>query len=468
MGVVGDPAAGALKRLARIIAAVSGRAAAASPGRPTTQDVLPAAVRGRIFLYLGGLIVLLSFGAPGGGLIDIPVSFLLKNKLHLAAHQVATFRLLTALPLYLSFVFGFVRDTWSPFGMRDRGFVVLFGGLSAVTYFVFAFVPVSYGSLLAAMLLLAIALLFVASAQSGLGCALGQQHVMSGQMSTLWNIFGSLPGIVALLVGGSLSGLLEHGNADRAIRLLFLMGAAIMAVVALYGLWRPAIVFDNVSPPAKVARPLHDLRRLLRHWPIYPALLIWMLWNFAPGSSTPLQYYIQNTLHGADARWGQWNAMFSAAFIPTFLVFGVLCRTVPLNRLLWWGTVIAVPQMVPLLFIHSVAGALAAAVPMGLLGGVATAAYLDLIIRSSPRGLEGTTLMLAGALNAVAVRFGDVLGTNLYDHAGGFMSCVVAITVVYALILPTLLLVPRHLTATADGQAPPALPAGAEPAAAAD
>jgi hypothetical protein len=29
---------------------------------------------------------------------------------------------------------------------------------------------------------------------------------------------------------------------------------------------------------------------------------------------------------------------------------------------------------------------------------------------------------------------------------------VVAITVVYALILPTLLLVPRHLIATADGQ----------------
>ena len=417
-------------------------------------SALPAAVRGRIFVYLGVLMVLLAFGAPSGGMIDIPISFLLKNKLHLTAHQVATFRLWTSLPLYLSFVFGFFRDVWNPLGMRDRGFMLLFGAASTVTYLVFAFTPVSYASLLAALLLLTSAVLFIVSAQSGLGCKLGQQHAMSGQMSTIWNIFGALPGIVALLAGGSLSGWLEQGDPDRAVRILFLGGAAIMAAVTGYALWKPAAVFGNVHVEVRDSRPLADLRRLVWHRPLYPALLIWMLWNFAPGSSTPLQYFIQNALHGSDDRWGQWNALFAAAFIPTFLLYGVLCRTVPLRKLLWWGTIVAVPQMVPLLFIHSVQGALLAAVPMGLLGGVATAAYLDLIIRSSPPGLQGTTLMLAASLNAIAVRFGDVLGTNLYDHSGSFAACVVAITVVYALILPTLLLVPNHLTATADGQVP--------------
>jgi hypothetical protein len=110
--------------------------------------------------------------------------------------------------------------------------------------------------------------------------------------------------------------------------------------------------------------------------------------------------------------------------------------------------------MVPLLFIHSVTGALIAAVPIGLMGGVATAAYLDLIIRSCPRGLQGTTLMMSGGLYWIATRFGDVLGTKLYDYYGGFAVCVIAITVVYALILPTLLLVPKRLIATADGQTP--------------
>jgi hypothetical protein len=110
--------------------------------------------------------------------------------------------------------------------------------------------------------------------------------------------------------------------------------------------------------------------------------------------------------------------------------------------------------MVPLLFIDSVTGALIAAVPIGLMGGVATGAYMDLIIRSCPRGLQGTTLMMSGSLYFIVSRFGDVLGTNLYDHYGGFTVCVVAITIVYALILPTLLLVPKQLIATPDGETP--------------
>ena len=59
-----------------------------------------------------------------------------------------------------------------------------------------------------------------------------------------------------------------------------------------------------------------------------------------------------------------------------------------------------------------------------------------------------------GSLLVVISRFGDLLGTTLYDRYGGFAVCVIAITIVYALILPTLLLVPRELIATADGQMP--------------
>ena len=44
------------------------------------------------------VIVLLAYGAPSGGLIDIPISFFPKNKLHLKAHEVAEFRLVAAIP----------------------------------------------------------------------------------------------------------------------------------------------------------------------------------------------------------------------------------------------------------------------------------------------------------------------------------------------------------------------------------
>jgi Na+/melibiose symporter-like transporter len=334
---------------------------------------------------------------------------------------------------------------------------MLFGTVTAGLYVFFAFTPLTYNTLLAAVVILTASFLFVASAQNGLTSTLGQQHVMSGQISAIWNIFASIPTVAALLVGGSLSDILEERNADQAVRILFLIGAAIMAAIAVYAVWKPRSVFDNVRYEHRTTQyPLDDLRRMVRHWPIYPALLIWLLWNFAPGSATPLQYYLQNTLGADDAHWGQWNAIFAVSFIPTFMLFGFLCQKLPLRTLLLWGTIIAVPQMVPLLFIYSIGGALAAAAPIGLMGGVATAAYLDLIIRSCPPGLQGTMLMMAGGLNVIVARFGDVLGTNLYDYYGSFAVCVIAITVVYALILPTLLLVPKRLIATADGQMPAA------------
>jgi Na+/melibiose symporter-like transporter len=276
---------------------------------------------------------------------------------------------------------------------------------------------------------------------------------MSGQVSAVWNIFASIPTVGALFLGGSLSDLLESRSADQAARILFLIGAAIMASVAIYAAWRPRSVFDNVrNELGTTVHPLKDVKRLIQHWPIYPALLIWFLWNFAPGSVTPLQYYLQNTLHGSDAQWGQWNAVFAASFVPTFMLFGLLCRKIQLKTLLLWGTVIAVPQLVPLLFVHSAAGALIAAVPMGLMGGITTASYLDLIIRACPEGLQGTTLMTSAALSVIVSRFGDVLGTVLYDRYGGFAICVAAITIVYALILPALLIIPKALISTADGQ----------------
>ena len=182
---------------------------------------LPHSVRQRIFLYLGVLIILLAFGSPSGGLIDIPISFFLKNKLHLKAHEVAEFRLVAAIPLYLSFVFGFIRDTWNPLGMRDRGFMLLFGAISAGLYVLFAFIPITYVTLLVAVVLLTTSFLFVASAENGLASTIGQQHAMSGQISAVWSIFASIPMVVALLIGGALSGCSRTGMPTRPLASYF-------------------------------------------------------------------------------------------------------------------------------------------------------------------------------------------------------------------------------------------------------
>lgn len=415
---------------------------------------LPTTQRFKVLSYLGLLALMVGFGSPSGGLIQVPITFLLKNKLHLQPHEVANFLLVSAIPLFAAFAFGFARDRWNIFGRKDRGLLMLFGAITAAVYAVFAFSPPTYVVLLVGVGIATVAFNFVHAGQQGLASQISQQHAMTGQVGALWNVFLVLPFLITYLAGGALSQSLEGREAPMAARILFLVGAAVMAAVALYAAWRPRVVFDNLRPETAAGGALADLKRVARHWPIYPALGCWFLFSFAPGANTPLQYYMQNTLHANDTQWGEYNALFAAGFVPTTLLFGWLCRRLTLRTLLIWGTVIAIPQMVPLYFIHSVDQALIAGGVIGLLGGLATPAYIALFIRAAPPGLQGTTVMLASCLYWVATRFGDVLGTHLYEGCGGgssgFGVCVIAITVVYALILPTILLVPKGLIDTPD------------------
>jgi hypothetical protein len=396
---------------------------------------LPPGSRRQIIAYMGILMLLMAFCDPNSGLMDIPVSFLLKNILQLNALEVSQFRLAVSTPLFLSFVFGLIRDNWSPFGLGDRGHLLAFGALSVLTYAVFAFVHISPPALFTSLLLVTVWSLFIASAQNGLAATLGQQHAMTGQMSTVWNLFTAIPAVLAFLIGGQLSDLLKNLSAQTATGILFMTGAAASLVLVGFALVRPAAVYDNVTREHRAAiHPLDDLKRLIADRLARRALLIWTLWNLAPGSATPLQFYIQDVLGGTTGQWGQWNALYTAAFIPTFLLFGALCSRVPFQDLLKWGTLIAIPQFVPLIAAGSLGMALLVAIPIGLMGGLASAAYVALLMRVAPRGLQGTMMMSASSAYFAATRFGDVFASALYDWFGGFTICVILCTAVYASI----------------------------------
>ena len=431
--------------------AIDGLADAAALAPGAALPALSAADRRRIGLYFAGLIVLVGFA---DNLTGVPFSFFLKNKLHLAAHQIALFYLVAAIPGYCAMAFGFARDLVNPLGMGDRGFIVLAGATGAVTCVGFAFIPPSVGVLLAAALTLSVSLLFVRSAVRGLIGSVGQQNAATGQASALVSTVETAPVVAALLLGGLLSDVLERQAPAESAHWLFLACAAMLGGVALYGLLKPASVFAHVRRERLTGeRPLAELRRLLRHRPIYPALLIWLLWQFVPGFGTPLQFFMQNTLHFRDSQYGLWFALYVGGGAPAYVLFGFLCRRFPLRPLLTWGTVAAVPMMLPVLFIHDAGVAIAVAAPMGLLGGVAGAAIFDLMIRSCPPGLQGTVLMAATGLLAIDGQAGNLLGSALFDHFHDFTVCVIAMTTTNLLILPAILLVPRSLLATADGEA---------------
>ena len=271
---------------------------------------------------------------------------------------------------------------------------------------------------------------------------------MSGRLAVLWNVVASLPVLGGAVASGYLS---DHVAPKQA----FVLAAAVALGLGCLSLWKPSAVFGHTydQPLASGASLVASVKRLVKHRAVYPAVLIFFLWNFAPGASTPLQYYLSETLHASDAVYSYYNGIFAVSFIPTFFLYSYLCRRVALKKLLVWGTIVAIPQMIPLAFIDSANLALVLAVPIGLMGGVATAAYYDLTMRACPPGLQGTLMMLVDGLVVLSARGGDLVGSAIYNGnpAHGFLYCVVATTIVYALILPLIWLVPEELMATPDG-----------------
>ncbi len=413
--------------------------------------------RDQTLLYFGWLTLFIYLATPAGYLLDIQTSYLLKNQLHATATQISIFRLVTGIPVYIAFAFGLARDHWNPLGLRDRGFFLIFAPATATALIWMAFSEFSYLGLLIGMMLAMLSSRFVAAAYQGLIALVGQEKLMSGRLSALWNVVSSIPVVAGAFASGYIS---DHLAPQGA----FFLVAAVTVLIAVLGLWKPISVFGHLyeKPQARGADFAGNVRRLVKHRAVYPAVLICFLWNFAPGSATPLQFYLTNTLHASDSVYSYYNGIFAAAFIPTFLLYGFLCKKVSLNKLLWWGTLVAVPQMIPLAFIHSANLALVLAAPIGLMGGIATAAYFDLAIRSCPPGLQGTLMMLVDGVLALSARAGDLLGSWIYNSSPthGFTYCVIATTVVYALILLLIPLTPKALIATRDGEPNPEAEAG--------
>ncbi|HEX3918321.1 MAG TPA: MFS transporter [Caulobacteraceae bacterium] len=406
--------------------------------------------RREVFLYFGLLTFLVYLASPHSYLLDVASAYFLKNQLHATASQISMFRVLTAAPIYVSFLFGLTRDLWNPLRRRDRGFLLIFAPVAAAIFLEMAALGLSYTSLFVGMIMAMIAYRFIAAAYQGLMALTAQEQLMSGRLSALWQIISMVATFVAGVAGGWVVGKLTYAET-------FVLMAALTLLIGLIGLWKPRAVFERAydRPQARSLDFLGDLKRLVNHRAVYPPVIIILLFQFSPGLNTPMQFYLSNTLHAPDAVYGEFNGLISASFIPAFILYGFLCRRFSLKTLLWAGSILTVPQMIPLAFIHSGNQALMLAVPMGLMGGIAVCAFADLTMRSCPDGLQGSLMMMVEGVGLLSLRASDWFGSAVYDAnpQGGFLYCVIATTVVYAFLIPTLLMIPKRVIATREGAA---------------
>jgi MFS family permease len=397
-----------------------------------------------ILLYFAILNLLLGLGSPAG-LPAIPIAYFLKDHLHLGPIGLATFTAAVSAPVYVAFLFGFFRDRFRAQLGGDRGCLAIGSAFVGGCYVMLA----AYGSrlapLVAFVLLGTIAFLLVYAAAQAMLTTVAQARMMSGRLSIIQLAGYFAPQFLAALAGGWM---VTHVSARGTF--VIAGGIIFMVVVQMFASADPETTLE-VRPAAAPERSLAAIARLAHHRPIWIAAFIWFLWNFSPGWQTPMFYHLSNTVKISSAAYGLFNGLFNIGNLPTMLIYGLACRRAPLKNLLLWGTIIAIAQGPIMFFAQDTWSAMIVGAMGGLLGGFPTAAYMDLIVRSCPVGLEGTGVMLSTAAYAIAGNSGNVFGSFVYAH-GGFTVAIIVTTLATALILPLLWAVSPELVATREGE----------------
>jgi len=418
-------------------------------GDPAGEQATPAGSsapsRRRILSYFALLNLSVGLGTPLTGLAAIPIYYILKDKLHLSPFEMAIFVAIASAPAYVGFLFGFVRDRWQPRVWGDRAYLLLGGVAALLAYLWLSRAATDYFDLLRGVMFAVVAYLIISAAAQGLMTVVAQSNLMTGRLSVVFGFGYFVPLVVSACLGGWL---VAHVSA----RGTFILAGCATAVIVAQAFWH----LDGVTASGRAVSDLREsgvsaIARLAAHRPIWPAALIWFLWNFSPGWGTPMFYHLTQTVKVSSQLFGTFTALQWGFFLPTTLLYGVVCHRWSLARLLWWGTLVAILQGPIMFFADSARSAIMVAVGFGLFGGFATAAYMDLILRSCPEGLEGTGVMLSGAALAIAYNSGNLFGSWIYTQ-GGFILAVIVTTLATALIVPLLWWVPASITATREGE----------------
>ena len=397
-----------------------------------------------VLAYFAILNVAVGLGSPLG-IAAIPISYYLKDNLHLSPIQLSVFQAIVSIPVCVAFVFGFIRDRWRNASWGDRHYLFL-GGLAATCAYVWlAASAIDYFRLLSLTFVVVIFYLITYAAAQALITGVAQAHGMTGRLSVVFNFGYITPAVLSALAGGWLVAHLSVGGT-------FLIASGVTMVIVAQAFWRLDAASGFEHRLAQSEDGFGALRRVLRHRPLWPAAAIWFLWNFSPGWGTPMFFHLTEHVRISSQLFGTFTAIQSAFFLPTTLLYGFLCVRLPLSRMLWWGTIVAILQGPIMFMANGPASAIVVAVLYGLFGGFATAAYVDLIMRACPKGSEGTAMMVAQTSTlAIAGNTGNLLGSWIYS-SGGFIWAVTITTLATALIVPVLRSVPAELTATRDGE----------------
>ena len=393
-------------------------------------------------LRRAGWIVAASYFAigladPNAGLWQLPLQWLLKEKLQLGAEDVAWFFATALLPWYFKPLAGILSDTLPIFGSRRRAYLLVGASAAAIASMAFAFAPSRRVWLLACAISLHAALMLVSTVTGGYLVEVGQRWNATGKITSRRSFAESTATLCVGPLGGWLAGMqfgLPAGiSAGLAISLA--------AVFAVYLRQEQTLV---AAPCGFRAVLLAPIAALLRSGGVWIAGALLCCYQIAPGFQTPLFFLQTNTLHFTPHFIGTLGLISAVGSLVGAVSYGWCCQRIRFRWLFPLAVIVGVAVTLSYLEYRSARTALAIETLNGIGATFAFVAILDLIARVIPKGQEALGYAFVFSVGNVASSASDILGSRWFDGGMPFTKLVwlnagtTSLILIVVLFLPTL------------------------------
>lgn len=369
----------------------------------------------------------------------IPLRNLLKNELGLGRTETAGFIFLFSLPWYFKPFIGYLSDRFPVRGSRRHGYLFYGCILAAIAWLSVIAIPHRYGFLLAIMLVIALAQVTASTAMCGLMVEVAQSANAAGRLAAMREVISSTGFILSALVGGFLASTWFGWTA---------LACALASLAVLPMVWRKGSGTHSATGTLTLA----GVKAALASPLIWVAGGMVLLHYLSPGLFTTLFYRQQDILHMTTVQQGWVTALDYAAAAVAAATYGVLCRKLPLRIMLMLGIAASSACTLPVLDYDSQRAAYLVTPVYHFGFALAEVAFLDLITRAAPQGLEALSFALLISFRNFAMFGSDAIGSWLMDHwHWAFSSLVLFSSLTTALAVPLALALPRALVGRRDG-----------------
>jgi len=363
------------------------------PGRPRRWD--------RLYIFLAATYLAEGFS----GVAYEPISYLLKNDLHLSAGQSAMFVWWMTFPFLIKPLFGFLSDLIPIGGMRRKPQIMIASGAAAAAWAILARMHhYDYGLVLALLVLVNVGMCSSDVVCEAVMVEQGQKDRATGVYQAV-KVGALYAALVATGIGGGWL------YAHVSLRLIFAMTALFTLMI-----FAGAAFSRERDFPAKGTARLAILKPFLSDRRFWVLGAVVFLWSFYPFLGTAQFYYQSEVLKFGPVFIGFLGTLSGVLGVAAAALYArVAGRVWSTERLVKGAVLFGCPLSLLFVFYLGPASVIAVTVVWGLVGVFFRLALLDLAAQFCPPYAEATAFAVYMAAFDFAEAGSNAVGGRLYD-----------------------------------------------------